>query len=264
MHRVCKKGLLPLGDGYVSQDQSSMKTTKIYTISGYQRVLEQNAAYMWRGVSDHRYLLIPKIARDWHLGPEVLKSIELHLLNQFKVHATPYVESRPADDWEWLAIAQHHGLATRLLDWTKNPLIALYFACRSNPNLDSAVYCAKCLNEIDIEKVRSPFDVDEDRKWSVKYISNRLVAQDGLFTVSVDPTKPFQKGILMRIRVKSSAKQRIMESLKRFGIHHGSVFPGLDGVASYVEAEFFTLRGFKDRKTLEASLKASLNEDEED
>lgn len=240
-----------------------MKTATISSISGYQRVLEQSPAYMWRGVSNHSYLLIPKIARDWHLGPGSLKSMECHLLDHFKVRATPYVESRPADDWEWLAIAQHHGLATRLLDWTRNPLVALYFACRSNQNVDGAVYSAKCLNEIDIKKVGSPFDADEERKWSVKHISNRLVAQDGLFTVSVDPTKPFQKGILMCIRVKSSAKERIMQSLKTFGIHHGSVFPDLDGVASYVESEFFTLRGFKDEKALKVALEASLKGGEE-
>lgn len=246
-----------------------MINSTISSIGGYIRTLdlEQTLVYMWRGVTNHSYLLIPKIARDWHLGPERLVVIEQHLLNQFKIRATPYVESRPSDDWEWLAIAQHHGLSTRLLDWTRNPLIALYFACRSKPNEDGAVYGVKCLNEVDIKKFRSPFDVDDVRTYSSKHISKRFIAQDGLFTISVDPTKPFQKGILKRIRVKSSAKERIMESLKSVGVHRGSVFPGLDGVASYVESEFFALRGIKNDKIALAAfeeVETRLKEAEED
>lgn len=99
------------------------------------QVFRKHGKWLFRGARQSSYDLVPKIGR-WGsrkgLGsPEDLpydSGAEETMVRHFIRSAGPYVRQVPASRLEWLALAQHHGMFTRLLDWSESLLVAAYFA----------------------------------------------------------------------------------------------------------------------------------------
>lgn len=115
-----------------------MKITTISSISEYIEIIKQlnNKSLWYRGVANKNYFPIPSLI--W----KNLQMIEGSLEHDFLVSYKSYIDQYNLDKWEVLALMQHHGLPTRLLDWTESALVALYFAITSEPesNEDRAIW----------------------------------------------------------------------------------------------------------------------------
>ncbi|MEL6524895.1 MAG: FRG domain-containing protein [Chloroflexota bacterium] len=104
--------------------------------SNKSHLIGKNTLFL-RGQKDKKWSLVPSLYRTSEYKPYSWLHREESLLGEFRRKALPYLSHIPKNDFtdlEWLALAQHHGLPTRLLDWTTNALVALYFAYQDIPS----------------------------------------------------------------------------------------------------------------------------------
>jgi FRG domain-containing protein len=216
--------------------ENSMARTEIKSFEHLHSLIEAkyatSKATIYRGVKDSSYKLIPRVGRvaNYKLG------LEKDILALFRIHGVPFLEHRTDDEWEWLAIAQHHGLPTRLLDWTYNPLAAMYFAVEEPWESDSAIYAMPAPLIIDTTKTKSPLRRGSGIDiFMPPHITRRIAAQSGLFTIHWKPTEPINRRTIDKLVIPNSLRESFKTTLCRYGIHRGTLFPDLDGQARYIE-----------------------------
>jgi hypothetical protein len=193
---------------------------------------------IYRGLRDLTFELVPKVGRYKkfkNLSASALQEEEQTMLRLFKEQALPHLDFRPRDDWEWLAIAQHHGLPTRLLDWTRNPLVAAYFAVEREHEGRSVIHAYHSTTFIDTQKYADPFARSKLGKFIPTHVTKRITAQVGLFTIHPSPTRPFESPEISRLVIRNRLRKPLKKTLYKYGIHRASLFPDLDGLAAHIE-----------------------------
>lgn len=188
-------------------------------------------AALCRGVSNHEYPLLPSLFR--HSDVESADVREHNLMWVFKTHAKPHLPSSPQSEVEWLTIAQHHGLPTRLLDWSLSPLIACFFAVYSLSKSDGAIYI------YDIGRFKKEEEIDSSALREIvaffpSHATRRVTAQSGMFTIHPTNNMKLESESIKKIVIPADRKKYFLEKLVKFGVHPGTVFPDLDGLSNYL------------------------------
>jgi hypothetical protein len=196
---------------------------------------EMRGRWIFRGHTDESYKLIPSVTRSARIAEANVIKHEESLFNIFCREARIYIPSPPTNEWDWLSLAQHHGLPTRLLDWTLNPLAALYFSVRNSPETDGELIALKAFSAKTMSG--SPFAIQKPEKRYPNLVSPRIRAQEGLFVVCSDLEYPLDEGLpegwsIKRHKIPRNKKANLRYELFRFGIHQSSMFPDLEGLAA--------------------------------
>lgn len=213
--------------------------------------LGNHADFLFRGQPVDEPLL-PRIARPNVRPRGGLLKIEKLITREFERVSALLAEFKTDTEWDLLAIAQHHGLPTRLLDWTYSALAGLWFAVRKpaekdtkgNPG-DGVVWILKSKTDdfIDFPTSENPFKGKRTRIFRPRIIARRIAAQAGVFTVHkvleggrfipLERNRIFSSR-LVKVRVGAASFAALRKQLYACGVSYLSMVPDLDGVGDHL------------------------------
>jgi FRG domain-containing protein len=240
----------------------------LYAGSWNAALKRYRSGFAFRGLPscDHRLtsalLRLGARARD-------IPRLELALLRNFRKYA--YGEAAGTDSfWDWLALAQHRGLPTRLLDWTYSPLVALHFVTEdpSTFDVDGVVWCvnfAKTNQRLPV-RLRRQLEREQSDAFTIDMLDEfpsfaafdrlsrrpfvafleppsidaRVMHQHALFSLMSSPTASLDEWLLAhpqlsrRVIVPAALKWEIRDKLDQANINERILFPGLDGLSRWL------------------------------
>jgi FRG domain len=234
-----------------------MSRKPMKTVEEYLRAVwaikppSQAVMKLYRGQSEAKPLL-PKLFRSPNEASRV-KAVEQTLLKNFKNDSPFLLPSKPGNDWDWLSLGQHFKLPTRLLDWSANPLTALFFAVECAGPKSPTVYIYHCkksqIVSAEDRKKSSPFDIDKTRIFQPSWHSIRVAMQAGWHTAhhiyrkgGKDAFRPLQDmefhgERITEISIDPSRASHLRAELAEMGIKHGTIYGDLQSVCTSIQTE---------------------------
>jgi len=216
--------------------------------------------YWYRGHPDLSWELVPSALR---YGSEELRRTALKLLHEFRRIAEQKIPRPPprTEELEWVQVAQHYGLPTRLLDWTESATVGLYFACLGHPKADAVLFVLDPvrLNALGPAKMARVLTAQEDGELIDEYLalearssgkrgkhvlaispvwnSERLILQRGAFTLhgSRFELDRAQAPSLVGIPILKEHKPVLLRQLARIGVDRLTLFPEIEHACTHLK-----------------------------
>lgn len=226
--------------------------------------------YAFRGLSCASHTLTTSLVRL--AGGKVdVASLEQSLLRNFRKYAHANAATGVESIWHWLAVAQHHGLPTRLSDWTYSPFVALHFATEQPATYeeDGVVWCVNFVGAHTLlpRQLRRILEREHSDTLTVEMLSeigslqafdslsgdtfvafieppsldDRILNQFALFSLMSDPGGRLDEWtrvhehLCRRVVVPAELKWEVRDKLDQANINERTLFPGLDGLSRWLE-----------------------------
>jgi hypothetical protein len=227
----------------------------------------------FRGCTESQYRCEPSLLRadddvifEYQNQRGKIRQVEEYMFRRFRTAGLPLLERMPESRLEWMFLTQHHGLQTRLLDWSKSSLAALYFAIRKHPvkqesapaaavwmleprRLSESCGCGRRIPDANDQIVGRYLNLDDEIQDDAlplplipAQISRRLTAQRGRFTFHTHRTKGVERfaetsapldGVwyVVKLVIPYERQPSILRSLRTAGISEAQITSDLDSVA---------------------------------
>jgi hypothetical protein len=250
----------------------------LYYDSWAEELHRFRSSYVYRGLAEKDYELTTTLNR---LGESHL---ERHLLRNFIKYSQRADSSR--NFWTWLALGQHHGLPTRLLDWTYSPLVALHFATSNfmKYDRDGVIWAVDYVSSVEFlpdrlrkiikeegahvftaelldEGVESLWKLESLRLepfvvfFEPRSLDQRIVNQHALFSMMSRPDVILSHWLQadgrdvrhFKIIIPAELKWEVRDKLDQANINERMLFPGLDGLATWLARHYKDIRPVRKR-----------------
>jgi hypothetical protein len=254
------------------------ETRSVATLRDYMQEIEElmsaEVPLWYRGCGRSSYRLVPSLYRHPTISDvQRLIKLETEIMQRFRERSAPYGSDPPigSTDWELLFVMQHFGVPTRLLDWTENPYMGLFFALTASSydydtqsaDEDAAVWVLRpgewnsnALSDIShpaqilslandtLQSYEPSADSQYMRVVPVAmfgiYNNPRIVAQRGVFTIFGKDSAPleevyarsdYSETTIVKLELPAAAIGQLRKSLFSIGITDSVVYPDMAGLA---------------------------------
>ncbi|WP_433630105.1 FRG domain-containing protein [Halomicrococcus sp. NG-SE-24] len=277
---------------FVADDWATLHRL-LYRDAWDEELGRHRSPYVFRGMTDSDHNLETSLHR--FVGESGRWDLEVHLLRNFRQYARQEID-QPESPFHLMALAQHHGLPTRLLDWTYSPAVAAYFATGGSPDADGLIWAVdyeaaherlpdhfqeflaelgtdmynaamlydlmrlvieqseeqegqladrQTLPMLDVRDVLTEFSKQRGDDHIVFFqppsIDQRIVNQAALFSSMANPRTSMEEwferhpDLYWKIIIPANRKQEFRDKLDQANINHRTLFPGLDGIATWLK-----------------------------